>query len=270
MKDSINIFAVFVISLMAMATDETLAEAMTGSASSEIPGAANNKDYFYLSGEKDALSPTGSGGGGSVEWTHSMTPKLKTSLGYSRLNIAGSNVNYLKLGAYWKGESAVAYHVEARGGAGNQNAASFGYQTLKGGIAFPLREKLSLELEDEYIRADQTSVNLVKSTITYVPLAWLGGVAKYQVSTGGSIRMNSLSGELDFYVNGMKIYGGYSSGSYFLNQDFILNSSVLNTAEQYYGIKFPVSSNEVDLIWNSISQPGTQKRSVTFAIKAPL
>lgn len=264
------IFSTLVVALLAMGTGNVWAEERTDSASTEILEAGHNKNYLYLTGEKDSLSPTGSGGGGGIEWTHSNTPrKMSTTLGYSRLNLAGSSVGYLKLGAFWKHENGVAYHVEARGGAGKQSGNAFDYQVLKGGITFPLLERLSLDLEDEYIHVAQTEINLLKSTVNYVPLPWLGTVVKYQETTGGSFRMDFLSGELDVYIKGMKIYGGYGSGSYVLNQNFIPNSLVLNSQEKFYGIKFPISTNELDLIWDSISQPGTQRRSVTLGLKVP-
>lgn len=269
MRSSIN-FSALLLAILAMAAGNALAEEKAGSVTPEVRGAANSKDYLYLTGEKDSLSPTGSGGGGGIEWTHSITPgKLSTTLGYSRLNLAGSSVSYLKLGAFWKGASEVAYHVEARGGSGNQSTGSFGYRVIKGGITFPVLERLSLDLEDEYIHVAQTKANLVKSTVNYVPLAWLGAVAKYQGTTGGTFRMSFLSGELDLYIKEMKIYGGYGSGSYIFHQNFIPDSLVLNTQEKFYGIKFPIGTSELDLIWDSISQPGARRRTVTLGLKVP-
>ncbi|MFH2140366.1 MAG: cobalamin-dependent protein [Pseudomonadota bacterium] len=143
------------------------------------------------------------------------------------------------------------------------------YQIIKGGLTFPVLARLSLDLEDEYIHVAQSETNLLKSTVNYVPLSWLGTVVKYQRTTGGSFRMNFFSGELDLYIKEMKIYAGYGSGSYVLNQNFIPNSLVFNTQEEFYGIKFPIGSNELDLIWDLISQPGSQRRSATLGLKAP-
>lgn len=271
MMDHMNILLAFVLALLAMATGNVRAQEITDTTRSEILEADESRNYLYLTGEKDSLSPAGSGGSGSIEWVHSITPrKMSTTLGFSRLNLAGSSVSYLKLGAYWEHENGVAYHVEARGGSGNQSGgSSFGYQIIKGGLTFPVLARLSLDLEDEYIHVAQSETNLLKSTVSYVPLSWLGTVVKYQGTTGGSFRMNFFSGELDLYIKEMKIYAGYGSGSYVLNQNFIPNSLVFNTQEKFYGIKFPIGSNELDLIWDLISQPGSQRRSVTLGLKAP-
>jgi len=266
----LNIFSALVAALMSMAMGNVQAEEKPDAASPEVLEAGHNKNYLYLTGEQDSLSPAGSGGGGGIEWTHSNAPKkMSTTLGFSRLNLAGSSVSYLKLGAFWKHENGVAYHVEARGGSGNQSGSSFDYRMLKGGITFLLLDRLSLDLEDEYIHVAQTEANLLRSTVNYVPLPWLGTVVKYQETTGGSFRMDFLSGELDLYIKGIKIYGGYGSGRYVLNQNFIPNSTVLNTQEKFYGIKFPIGSSELDLIWDLISQPGTQRKSVTLGLKVP-
>ncbi len=256
--------------LVSMTMGSARAGEETGSAIPEIRKAGGN-DYIYLTGEQDSLSPTGSGGGGGIEWTHAVVPqKMSATLGYSRLNLAGSSVSYLKLGAFWKHESGVVYHADARNGTGNQQGgSSFGYRMLKGGATFPVLEKLSVDLEDEYTDVDHTWANLVRTSVNYVPLTWLGAVVKYQGTTSGSFQMSFGSGELDFYVRGMKIYGGYGSGRYVLNQNFIPNSSAFNTQEKYCGIKFPVGSSELDLIWDVISQPGTQRKTVTLGLKVP-
>lgn len=271
MRNRTMVLAALLVALAAMAARDAGA-AEGDSASSAAGDAGKGKDYVYVTGEQDSLSPSGSGAGGGIDWIHSIAHgRMSTTLGYARLNLAGSTVGYLKLGAHWQNESKLAYYVEARGGAGNQSTGPFDYQTLKGGLVFPVVERLSLGLEDEYLHVAQTKANLVKSTMTYVPLTWFGTVVKYQGTTAGTVTMNFLSGELDFYVNGLKIYGGYGSGNYILNQNFApVANVVLKTQEVFYGVKFPLGTNEVDIILDSISQPGSKRRSLILGWKFPV
>lgn len=270
MKHRIIIFFTFIVVLTSMAMSNARAEEGSDAATPEVPQANHNRDYLYLTAQRDTLSPSGSGGGGGIEWTRSnASGRMSGTAGLSRLNLAGSSVSYLKLGAFWKHENGAAYHVEARGGSGNQSGSTFDYQMLKGGITLPLLARLSLDLEDEYTHVARTEANLLKSTVNYVPLPWLGTVVKYQETTGGSFHMDFLSGELDLYIKGMKIYGGYGSGRYVLNQNLIPNNTVLDTRERFYGIKLPLGSSELDLIWDLITQPGTQRKSVTVGLKVP-
>lgn len=269
MKPCIGIQGAFAVLLAFMAAGNVRAEEGAGPAVPGTPEAGRN-DYLYLSGEQDSLSPSGSGGGGGVEWAHSVVPgKMSTLLGYSRLNLAGSSVSYLKLGAFWKGESGLVYHADARSGTGSQSGSSFGYRMVKGGITFPVFARLSLDLEDEYTSVDRTRANLVKTTVNYVPLTWLGTVVKYQGTTSGSYQMSFSSGELDLYVESMKIYAGYGSGRYVLNQN-IPNTSAFNTQEKFCGIKLPVGAAELDLIWDLIAQPGSRRKTVTLGLKVPI
>lgn len=228
-----------------------------------------SRGYLYLMGWQDSLTPVGSGGGASIEWLDSLLPEVTLDLGLAKSDLAGASVSYIKLGGYWKSGSGIAYHLETRVGSGSQNNTSFSYQIIKGGLSFSLAERLSLELEDEYLHVAQTEVNLVKPSLTYVPLSWLGMVVKYQRSMGGNISINFLSGELDFYIERLKIYGGYGSGSSVLDQNIITGGAFV-TEERFYGISFPLGAYQVDLILDSISQPGIEKSSATLGWKIPI
>jgi hypothetical protein len=234
---------------------------------------ARPPDRLTLSGNRSELTDRkDEGGGGSLNWTHYLTPDTVFGLGAEHQFVEESKWTFGTLrGAAGFGDPGSKFTLfgEVQYGAGDDNGRDFDYGVAVLGFSQSFTPKFFVHLEGRQIEIDTSHGNLPKLGLTYVWSPRVATTVSYAHSVSGNLGTELTSARLDIYGPVNLIVGGAWGQA----DPAVVNLQGLSLPAQdlregFFGIGKAFSRAEVLLLGDYLKLADSEKVTVTLNITA--
>lgn len=228
---------------------------------------------LFWGARAETMATVGAGLGGNIELLQPISASANLLFGLHSYRLGATRWSYGVGGGSWRFGARTAVEGSLHLGAGRESKDSFPYRILRGGVAQSLGARFLVGLEDQYIQIGASRGNIFKVTGAYSPVAMLTTSVGYHFSAGGNIAASMVSSNTEIACRRIRYQAGFALGrAPFQVFDFLGGStqSILWTQQYSGGVSFPVGSQNLTVLMESILRHDANRHRVSLSWRIPL
>lgn len=236
---------------------------------------------IILSGDRDTLTGTDGGEGGSINYLGQPSANALLGVGAEYQKLATANWEFASFtGAYGHAltsDSRWSVHGEAHEGAGRSStgigSTTFDYSIVAAGAGVTAPGGLTFDLEERQIDVQSTHGSLPKVTLTQPFGKHLLTTLSYAYSVGGNLDTRYGLARVDVLAPGFSVFGGGSVGYVtpaVVNIEGVLLAQARHLSEVFLGVTKPIAHVDLSFLGDDLDLERIKRVTFTLNITVHL